>query len=51
MSSCNLLRDIIVYTFEEPIFFDRILKEVDIGGNSLDNPGNKDTSAWIPLIM
>lgn len=51
MSPCNLLRDTIVCKFEEWIFFDRIRKEVDIGSNSLDNPGSRDSSAWIPLIM
>lgn len=48
MSSCNLLRDTIVYKFEEGIFFDRIRKEMEAGGNSLGNPGSRGTSAWIP---
>ena len=42
---CNLLRDTIVYKFEEWIFFDRIWNEVEVWSNCLDNPGSRDTSA------
>lgn len=46
----NLLRDTIVYKFEDRLFFDRIWNEVEVRGNCLDNPGSRDISTWIPPV-
>lgn len=38
----NLLRDTIVYKFDERMCSDRIQNGVEVWGNCLDNPGSRD---------